>query len=265
MSHSRVSYITWLIHTCHVSFICAMTHSYVWRFIHTCHDSFICYECVTAHANESWMRHCTHERVMARPNESWHARMSHGTYQWVMAHMNHGTGWVMSPYPQQRHVAECAYLSYWECTALSISNTFVYTMTHKYIFHKYIFHMTYESAPHSRYQTHSYIYPVYIQHLILNRSTLENALIHIWMSLGTYNESWNIWRGHVTLSSTETRWRMRSYVISRVRCLSASATSSPVIIYETRLIRIFYWSWKIYLWVIEYMNLCHIESAVPER
>ena len=49
------------------------------------------HEWVLAHMNESWriwMSHGTHEWVMAHMDESWHTWMSHATDESVMAHMN---------------------------------------------------------------------------------------------------------------------------------------------------------------------------------
>jgi len=108
----------WVIHMCHESFICAMTPSCVSWLICVCRDSrsdgrclqhhagrcstcrvlgvwhnmglqFACFnicvdQWVMAHRNEAWhiLTSCdTHD-------ESWHAWISHGTHEWVMAHMN---------------------------------------------------------------------------------------------------------------------------------------------------------------------------------
>jgi len=68
-----------------------------------------------AHMNESWHTSRWRERnIHISMHESWHVWMSHGTYEWVMAHMNeswriwmsHGTyEWVMAHMKESWHTS----------------------------------------------------------------------------------------------------------------------------------------------------------------
>jgi len=90
--------VTRLIHMCHDSLICAMTHSHVQYdsctdFMHPARSNESCHIRMTrvTHVNESWhmwMSHGTCESAMWHVNESCHAscpiQMKRDTHVWVM-------------------------------------------------------------------------------------------------------------------------------------------------------------------------------------
>jgi len=119
-------YVPWLIHVCHDSSTCAMTHPRVhtssicamshvtelWvmsRSHESCHGvmSHVTESChgVTSHVTESWvmslnykschgvMSHVTELRVMSRSHESCHGVMSHVTALWVMSRSHAWCDW----------------------------------------------------------------------------------------------------------------------------------------------------------------------------
>jgi len=91
MTYSCKPRVQWLIHMCqHDPFMCAVTYSYVpaWP-IHVCYDLLICartdsHAIWLIHMGRAWDSgsHGTHEWVMAHMNESWHTWMSHGIHEW---------------------------------------------------------------------------------------------------------------------------------------------------------------------------------------
>jgi len=53
----NLAYMSWLMHMCHASFICSMTHSHVPWLIHMWYDTFICV----------WLIYACHKRTAALP------------------------------------------------------------------------------------------------------------------------------------------------------------------------------------------------------
>jgi len=97
MTHS---YVIWLVHTSHDSFVCdvtrftcVMTHSYVIWPVHTSHDSFVC---DMTHSHVTWLIHLrafgwseSSQRLIRMWYDSFTRDMTHAFRAWLIHFMTH--------------------------------------------------------------------------------------------------------------------------------------------------------------------------------